>query len=293
MKKILLLPLTIALCMGSAESMKEDKGDWWVFSLSFAPSEEDARSAYEALNELGLQAAAFWSASLSDEEKGEKLATLFHTIDRPFLRKVLAEALGNESWLIKIAQDSYRNVTGFLKIVLISDEGDGWKLRIHAWDQQGPKEFPHNHKWDFFSKVLSGFLVQDVYDRCELNQGGSWYQVREPLSLLPPLPSGQLQCPCRDHYALREKEIEDVYLKLNTTDRINTGQSYYFLNHLIHTIVPSRGAISFVFTSPKTKENSHVFIPEHRQEEELTRFAPRVSLEELRGELLKIYKELE
>jgi hypothetical protein len=59
-------------------------------------------------------------------------------------------------------------------------------------------------------------------------------------------------------------------------------------NHLIHTITPGRGAISFVFTSNKKTDNSEVFVPLARLNEDLKKHAPSVTTEELIKELIRI-----
>jgi hypothetical protein len=107
---------------------------------------------------------------------------------------------------------------------------------------------------------------------------------------MPILPNGQLPCPCKDNYELACKREAPAaqHLRLADESRIANHESYFMSNHLIHTITPGRGAISFVFTSNKKTDNSEVFVPLARLNEDLKKHAPSVTTEELITELIRI-----
>ena len=97
------------------------------------------------------------------------------------------------------------------------------------------KKYPHNHKWDFYSKVISGYIEQRLYREVSNKVEGA-FKVRrsEPVSLMPRLSSGDLPCPCRDKYALNpklicnlpsKKETEEIlYLHSHSRERIGVAK---------------------------------------------------------------------
>lgn len=49
------------------------------------------------------------------------------------------------------------------KIVLLDDRATKTRLRLHHF-KEGTYDLMHNHKWPFYSKVLKGHLVQELFD---------------------------------------------------------------------------------------------------------------------------------
>lgn len=256
---------------------------------------------YDHIKELGQIANNQWLNNQCNKAQmvGEHNQT-FSTINRQFLGKLIDQILENPILLKNVTSASYKNVTGFLKIVLNDSSNDSWKLRLHVWDEKEDKEFPHNHKWDYFSKIITGYLKQEIY-QIDLEDSGLADEqqvekiipcsVREPVSLMPILPNGQLPCPCKDNYELacvlgEAPAVQN--LRLADVSRIANYESYFMNNDLIHTITPGRGAISFVFTSNKKTDNSKVFVPLARLHENLQKHAPSVTTDELISELIRI-----
>lgn len=251
----------------------------------------DAQSgSYEKLKNLGEQANLYWKNNQKNMVAG--MTTIFSPITSNFMVDIINQILNDDALLTKVAAASYRNATGFLKIVLVENGTKSWKIRLHVW-KQGEKEYPHNHKWDFYSKILAGYLEQTIYNvgkqeckdtvRCK---------ICEPVSLMPKLPNGDLPCPCRDSYQLATKinalsEYDSVYLGVNNRVILGTGESYFMPNNLVHTIAPGKKAITFVFTSEQVNDNSDVFVPE-AIDASLKKYAPSVTKEELSKELCYI-----
>lgn len=257
---------------------------------SWVMYQPDIISSFNRLCSLGERAHIIWSDNDNLIDMTNKLAENFYEVDDKFLINVIDEILNSPEKLEKVTKDSYRNVLGFLKLVLISDGKSSWKLRVHIWDHDGTEDL-HNHKWDFFSKVIFGTLTQGLYsiDSSGSNPEAILYSVREPVSLMPALEDGSLPCPCRDNYALSHKDsIEDYkhLFKISSTD-ISIGNSYFMRANLIHTINPTRDSVTFVFTSQQIRENSEVFLPMHSNIH-IERHAPSVTEAEVREELYKL-----
>ncbi len=259
------------------------------------PKNEDAQDHMKFLHNLGEKADELWLRTQNKAELITHLHETFKAIDRNFLNKTIDQIAQNNELLESITEKSYRNVTGFLKIVLAEGGKNSWKLRLHVWQEQEEKEFPHNHKWDFYSKIISGYLLQETYKKadavCSLQAypSSNRYSVREPVSLMPILSNGEMPCPCRDDYVLDAKKTssETVSLDLQSQDRIALGESYLMPYHLIHAINPGRGAISLVFTSRNTTDNSEVFVPLNMLETDLRRHASSFTKDTCMQELLR------
>lgn len=275
-----------------------NNNEWMIVSPKLASAHQVQRSMhhdpYLRLKNIGEQADKFWRISATKEELVRKLDALFDGADNQFLIALIDQLIADDQLLQQITQASYHNVTGFLKIVLLDGGKDSWKIRLHVWQEKEEKEFPHNHKWDFFSKIVAGYLTQDQFERCEATSDAG-YVVCEPVSLMPILASGELPCPCRDNYELVEKcSLEQhVGLNLKRKDTIGAGESYFMPNYIVHAINPGRDAISLVFTSEKITENSEVFVPYSKIDNDLAKNAPSVTKEELVQELLRVKKILQ
>lgn len=307
--RLLLILGQIILRLGCADFQIKDNGHWAICSpksaskecdLSFSKLPEDV-DCYDHIKELGQIANNQWLSN--NGNKAQMVAEhneTFSTINQQFLAKLIDQILENPSLLKNVTDASYKNVTGFLKVVLNDSANDSWKLRLHVWDEKEDKEFPHNHKWDYYSKIITGYLKQEIYQKIaaarldELSDQQAEEiipcSVREPVSLMPLLPNGQLPCPCKDNYELACKRETPATQHLRCADvtRIANHESYFMSNDLIHTITPGRGAISFVFTSNKKTDNSEVFVPLARLNENLQKHAPSVSTDELVKELIRI-----
>ncbi len=256
----------------------------------------DEQTPLEFLQHVGEQAHVVWLNKNNSRDDIILFQEVFDPIDKEFLYELIEQILNDEALLKRVAQASYRNVTGFLKVVLAAGKGENaWKIRLHVWEQKEEKEFPHNHKWDFYSKIISGYLSQDIYAKstaaCDAQ---NLHSVREPVSLMPTSESGALPCPCRDNYILNPKALDAAIVSLTreSTDIIGNGESYMMPHHLIHAITPGKGSMSLVFTSEKITDNSEVFVPTHMLDTDLSRHAPSVTAEELKDELRKVQKML-
>jgi len=309
-KKVFIPLLSLACIVSVSHTVDQtltSYGEWFVSSPKLTDTravrssriDSGIRSYMQELQAVGMAADKAWGAATDNQDKAKKLEKALHSIDRDFLVQWIDELLTNAEALEKIAKDSYRNVIGFWKIVLAAGDGqEAWKIRLHIWEQQEQEEFPHNHKWDFYSKILTGYLAQDLYTAsaaasCDVS---SAHSVRQPVSLMPTTNDGQEPCPCRDHYVqdpVAGMTNDTISLQRNETRHIGAGESYYMPYHLIHSIEPGKGAISLVFTSERVVDNSKVFVPMDVVDSDLSRYAPSIIVKELKGKLLLIKKHLQ
>ena len=77
---------------------------------------------------------------------------------------MLRGVLEDSTWLTNVASNSFRHVLGFDKFVLISLRPLG-QLRLHVWwpDEQRVREDVHDHRFDFYSFVLTGTMRVRLY----------------------------------------------------------------------------------------------------------------------------------
>ena len=83
----------------------------------------------------------------------------------PFINSTLLDYLSNLSQTDKliIQNASYLHTNGFYKIILKRYD-DGSCLRLHYWlKDYNTDQNPHNHGWNFYSKILVGSLQNTNY----------------------------------------------------------------------------------------------------------------------------------
>lgn len=293
-----LLSFNVTFIQGQNDYFITKNQEWVIASPVIGQDvskSEKCQSYIEFLQQVGQKADELWVNTQDKSALINHLRELFETVDRSFLNHLIDQILSDKQSLDLITEKSYKNVTGFLKIVLADGGKNSWKIRLHIWQEQEEKEFPHNHKWDLYSKVITGYLSQEVYEKSEESCSfepsdfSTRYSVREPVSLMPIPSSGELPCPCRDDYELGVKRTykDTVSLDVQSKDIIALGESYLMPYHLVHSINPGRGAISLVFTSRNTAENSEVFVPINMLETNLHRHAPSFTQDTLMAELLR------
>ncbi len=270
-----------------------NKGDWFIIERASGKKSKNDLLAHDSsllgtLNGMGEAADTLWESSEDSAHLIESLYSTFKSVDGKFLIKLIDQVLADENIFEGVRKASYKNVTGFLKVVFVDR---GWKVRLHVWTPKEEKEHPHNHKWNFYSKIISGHLLQELYEILDDSPVSSTkYSVREPVSLMPVSEKGEAPCPCRDDFVLTSKynQLEVVNLEIASKDILLAGQAYLMPYHLIHTIVPSKSAISLVFTSRKVRDNSEVFVAVDNTNADIKRHSPSVTRDELRQELLRV-----
>jgi hypothetical protein len=139
--------------------------------------------------------------------------------DSSRLVKLLGSILDSKDYISEMAENSYVHDNGFDKIVLVSDAR--YKLRLHIWwDELTSEENIHDHRWDFYSVVISGSIRFEQYKVADTGTLLHEYKYIDQ----------------GDQY-----QIEHVGETILTFDNVGTlaPKSHYFLSHLIpHRIKP-------------------------------------------------------
>lgn len=125
--------------------------------------------------------------------------------------------------------DSYRHDNGYDKIVLFQDKETHMKMRLHIWypslmpNVRRPRQNVHNHRWDFSSVVLLGYVDHVTYRFAEQSEEG------EEFSHYRYYARGS-----KEHYELEERgKTKLVYL---STERFEKDTVYSVKNSTLHRV---------------------------------------------------------
>lgn len=277
----------------SSQTISEMPQGWSIFTPNLSTVESIKASTtpisfYEKTKMLGTQAHTAWKNNSTPQKRGLELNNIFASVNREFVRDLLDEILQSSALIKEITKASYKNATGFVKVVLATGIDADWKLRLHIWQAEGKREFPHRHKWDFFSKILSSSIKQTVFERTTDSENDE-YCVAVPTSLMPTLSGEGAPCPCRDDYTLKPlNNHEHVGVRASSKNILAVAESYFMPYNLIHTIEPGPGAVTFAFTFQKQSPDSEVFIPQEQAGIEHNFNAPSLTEAELISYLTNI-----
>lgn len=125
--------------------------------------------------------------------------------------------------------DSYVHDNGFDKIILFQDPVTKMKLRLHVWHPLmipnivRPRQNVHNHRWDFSSIVLIGYVDHLSYSFAEKDEDGEdffHYRYYARVS--------------KEHYEVKERGKAKI---IHTgIERFNVGGFYSVQNELLHRV---------------------------------------------------------
>lgn len=149
------------------------------------------------------------------------------TITLPQIQKWLLDISRlDEDTLATLAALMEVHPLGFKKFVLYDDKDTGIRARLHYWPQNNwSKESIHDHRFDFYSTVVCGSYVHEVYE--------------EPKFI-----------------------NEKAKLKLKSRTVIKAGETYYFPAGVFHRIIPTEElTISFLIRGKAKIPNSRVIDP--------------------------------
>jgi hypothetical protein len=76
--------------------------------------------------------------------------------DRPTLRALVDHALGDPH-LLRLCEHY-----DILDKIVLHDDPAGWRLRLHLF-LPGYYDRPHNHRWNYFSRILHGSYTHTLY----------------------------------------------------------------------------------------------------------------------------------
>lgn len=93
--------------------------------------------------------------------------SLDRILSRDSAFSMIEAILADDRTLESVAECSYRHSNGFDKITLMSSDDPEFKLRLHVWwpKMSGgvSREYVHNHRWWFRSKVLRGNSYVEIF----------------------------------------------------------------------------------------------------------------------------------
>lgn len=169
------------------------------------------------------------------------------------LRRLLADPAALEM----VAQRSYRHVNHFDKIVLV-DSGDpaGYRLTLHLWDPPYTEaeirdELIHDHRFSFWSNILTGDLVSQNFARAGSPADGV------PLQQYRYSPEKLGVSTHTNFYEF----VGDVTLATTEPARESAGRSYYLYFEQIHRVVLPQTDMTctLVLRGPRERPYSNVY----------------------------------
>jgi hypothetical protein len=168
----------------------------------------------------------------------------------------LRALIADPAALAVIAERSYRHVNHFDKIVLV-DSGDlaGYRLTLHLWDPPYTEaeirdELIHDHRFSFWSNILTGELVSENFDRAEAGEGVRFQQYRY-------VPEKLAESTQSNFYQF----VGDAPLVRTEPARELAGRSYYLYYERIHRVVlpTEHMTCTAVLRGPRERNHSNVY----------------------------------
>jgi hypothetical protein len=168
--------------------------------------------------------------------------------------RMIDEVLDSDELLAEVAAQSYRHVNLFDKIVLVgNDEPTAYRLTFHLWlppysDSEVRQELIHEHRFDFWSTILTGTLRSQTFARDE--SGKPYRRYRYVPETIRTRQFG-------DFY---EFSGEQPLLSLGVNEK-RPGMAYHLSAPVIHRILPpSDSAVcTLVLRGPRLRPYSFVY----------------------------------
>lgn len=168
--------------------------------------------------------------------------------------RLLRQILDDETVLAGISGRSYRHVNHFDKIILV-DSGDrqGYRLTLHLWappytEDELDDELIHDHRFSFWSNILTGNLISQNFVRAE--DGALFRQYRY-------VPQKRDVSTMENFYEF----VGETVLRTIEPSNERAGQSYYLSYERIHRVVLPTTSMTctLVLRGPRRREHSNVF----------------------------------
>lgn len=163
---------------------------------------------------------------------------------------LLEEVLNDRSLVSEIAGRSYRHVNHFDKIVLIdSDNEQSYRLTLHLWappysEMELQDELIHDHRFSFWSTVLTGDLISENFSRSE--SGAVFRQYR----YIPEVVT-------HNFYEF----VGEAILAKTRPSRRTAGETYYLWYENIHRVLLPQASTTctMVLRGPRQRNHSNVY----------------------------------
>lgn len=167
---------------------------------------------------------------------------------------ILAETMNDTSMLTAVASRSYRHVNHFDKIVLLdSAQQQGYRLTLHLWippytEKELNDELIHDHRFSFWSSVLTGNLVSENFSRSEVGTMFQQYQY---------VPEKRGLSTMANFYQF----IGPAALARAEPSWKSPGESYYLSYERIHRVLLPRASVTctLVLRGPRQRNHSNVY----------------------------------
>lgn len=169
-------------------------------------------------------------ALLDGNEKVEAICEELATIVRPDnIVTMLDEFVEETRKSPHQHSDSYRHDNGYDKIVLFQDADTYMKMRLHIWypflmpQTSRPRQNVHNHRWDFSSVVLLGYVEHVTYRFAEpTEEGDEFFHYR------------YYARGSKEHYDLEERGKSKLVCV--GTERFEKDTLYSVINSTLHRV---------------------------------------------------------
>ncbi len=182
----------------------------------------DFREGLETLMDDTIQAsspelvAAITKACDGATDKGNLLRVL---VDANGLRELLCINLKSDNRLARLAMRSSVHENGFVKIPLFKNEAIA--VRLHIWKPAKASSWAgniHDHRFAFWSHVISGTLIQRRWNEATSGEVYSRYRY------VPGILTGQQILNYDGEYKLRHGDLEEIH----------EGHTYFLHSGVIH-----------------------------------------------------------
>jgi hypothetical protein len=151
-----------------------------------------------------------------------------------------------------IRGNSHRHAHGFTKLSLYRSRSTGFTIRLHIWwsGERASDDSPHEHRWSFYSRLLSGSLR--IRNFAELPSGAGdqsalWHRYQ-----YSDASSEGSKTVCADGVASLSVASEYV---------LHAGASHTLLHTEPHQVFGRSGAVAatLVVTAPPARDYSNVY----------------------------------
>lgn len=187
---------------------------------------------------------------ISKTKKDRALLNLYNFCQE-YAAEALQQILDDNELLASIAEKSTIHSNNFSKIVLASE--NGWKLRLHIWEDVDyvQEHEPHNHRWDFYSYILCGNIINEIVE--EVNDNGTF-----------------LKCAAHETKIGQTRVYDKIgikSLKVVSEDEIEKDECYRMKSDVIHIakIQKNTFTATLFLTSPAKEDVSIVYMPDLKE----------------------------
>lgn len=180
----------------------------------------------------------------------------------PCIFGLLSRFLEDETLLDEIAGRSYRHVNHFDKIVLVDTGAQlGYRLTLHAWcppysEKELNDELIHDHRFSFWSTILTGRLVSQNFSRPE-DADASSVNPRIGFQQYRYSPEKQGVSTTSNFYEF----VGETELEVTGDSVEEQGNAYHLKYHRIHRVVLPLESMTctLVLRGPRERNFSNVY----------------------------------